>query len=117
MELQDIHKDILALCAADETGLWLIIKRVAKDQYSLEQLPTWVQSKTIEVIGDLLRKGLIEVGNPNGPTFEPISDSLEETIAFIEREWDKLGKTPNIGDLCWVRATSAGEQLARELDL
>jgi hypothetical protein len=117
MELQEIHKEILDLCNDDDTGLWLIIKRVAKDAYSLNNLPVWVRLKTIEVLSDLLGNGLIEAGYPNGPKFRPISLSADEAIAYIQQEWDKLERVPNIGDICWFRATSSGEHLAEDLGL
>lgn len=117
MELQEMHKEILGLCADDDTGLWLIIKRVSKDAYSISSVPDWVRQKTLTLIRDLLQGQLIEAGNPNGPKFQSLFSSVPETITYIETEWDKLGKTPNIGDICWFRATPAGEQLARELHL
>ncbi len=122
MELQDIHKKILALCAYDYTGLWLVITRVNKDAYSLDKLPEWVHQKTIEVIRYLLQSGLIETGNfeaedSGGFKFQPIPLPIDEVIKYIEREWDELGRTPNIGDVCWFRATPIGKQLAHDLGL
>lgn len=118
MELQDIHKDILTECADDDVGLWSIIWRVNQGPYASDaKLPEWVRQKTIQIVRDLLQDQLVEAGNPNGPKFQQLSSSVNETIAFIEREWDRLGKTPNIGDICWFRATRAGEKLARELNL
>jgi hypothetical protein len=118
MELQDIHKAILAECAYDDVGLWAIVWDVNQGPYGSEaRLPEWVRQKTIETIRDLLQSGLIEAGNPNGPKFQSVSSSVDETIAYIEREWDRLGRAPNIGDVCWFRATPAGEQLAHELNL
>jgi len=115
MNLPVIHKEILKLCADDDTGLWLIIKRVAEDAYSIVSVPDWVRQKTMEVIRDLLENELIVAGNPNGPKFQPLFSSVPETMTYIEQEWAKLGKTPNIGDVCWFRATPPGEQLASEL--
>jgi len=118
MELQEIHKDILAECADDDMGLWAIIRRVYQGPYSYHaRLPEWVRQKTIEIVRDFLQDQLIEAGNPNGPTFQPLSASVDEIIAYIEREGDQLGRTPNIGDVCWFRATSAGKKLANDLDL
>ena len=116
MELSETHKEILRLSADDDTGLWLIIKRVAKDAYSTTSTPKWVRRKVIEVIRDLLDNQLIEAGNPNGPNFQPLFSTTNEIIRYIEQEWDGLGRTPNIGDVCWFRATPAGEKLDQELN-
>lgn len=122
MDFQDIHKEILGLCADDDIGLWLIIKRVAKDDYIIDSVPEWGRQKTLEVLRDLLQNGLIGAGNfqakdSGGYEFQPLKLSTDEVINYIEREWDELGKTPNIGDICWFRATLAGEKLADDLGL
>ncbi|HET9909552.1 MAG TPA: hypothetical protein VFQ23_23090 [Anaerolineales bacterium] len=117
MKLQNIEKEILGLCVDDDTGFWLIIKRIAKDSYSIVSVPESVRKKTMEVIRHLLQNQLIVAGNPNGPKFRACSLSTPDLIAYIVQEWDKLGSTPNIGDICWFRATPAGEKLARELEV
>lgn len=122
MRLQDTHKNILALCADDDTGFWLVVKTIANGAYSFEKLPEWVRPKTIEVLRDLLQSGLIEAGNFESQNsgsykFQPILLPTDEVIKYIEREWDELRKLPNIGDICWFRATLAGKQMADELGL
>src|SRR5688572_24763410 len=102
-----------------------------------------VKEKAIEIIHDLLQGGLIEAGFPelpehvqtqlqelqqqnprpmraidellknNLPSWKPLSYSVSDTIAYIQREWDGLGRDPNIGDIIWFRATAAGERLAQ----
>lgn len=121
MELQEIHKEILALCAHDYLGFWLVVKRVAKDAYS-DKLPEWVRPKTLEAIRYLLQSRLIEAGNfehkdSGSYKFQPMLLPVDEVIRYIEREWDELGRTPNISDICWFIATSLGEQLANDLGL
>jgi len=121
MELQEIHKEMLALCAHDYLGFWLVVKRVAKDAYS-DTLPEWVRPKTLEAIRYLLQSGLIEAGNfehedSGSYKFQPMLLPVDEVIRYIEREWDELGRTPNISDICWFIATSLGKQLANDLGL
>ena len=118
MELQEIHKEILALCVDDYTELWLVIHRMSKDAYPRDSMPTWVRQKTLEVIDDLLHCGLISIGDFWGkPKFKPMSVTVTEAIDYIERIWDDLGHTPTIGDGCWFKATSDGEQLVHELGI
>jgi hypothetical protein len=117
MVYQDLEKEILYLCSDDETELWLIINRVSKYSYNATIDSKLVREKTIEIIRKFLTDDLIEVGNPNELSFEKLLLSVDETIAYIEEEWNKLSKTPNLGDICWFRATPKGEQVAHELGL
>jgi hypothetical protein len=119
MELQEIHKKILALCADDYTGLWMIVSAIAEDAYSFETVPDWVRQKTIDILRDLLQSNLIAGGriDPASHDFRPFYFSVEDTIGFVEREWETLGKTPNIGDVCEFFITLEGKQLAQKLNL
>jgi hypothetical protein len=115
MELQEIHKKILALCVDDYSELWIVIAYVSNDAYSWDSMPVWVRQKTIEVIEDLLHNGLIEIGEFwEKPKFEPMSVSTPEAIAYINKMWDELGRTPNLGDGCWFVATEKGKLYAKE---
>ncbi len=122
MELEDIHKKLLADCAYDDMGLWVVVSYVSDDAFSDDSMPEWVRQKTLEVIRFLLQKGLIEAGNfehedSGGYRFQPMLLPVDKVINYIEREWDELGRAPNIGDICWFRATPAGKKLAGELGL
>lgn len=122
MDIQDTHKEILELCIGDGVGFWLILKRISKDTYALDSVPEWVRQKTMTVIKDLMQSRLIEAGHfdpddTGGFRFRPILLSVDEVIKYIEQEWDRLEKTPNIGDVCWFRLTLAGKQLTSELGL
>lgn len=112
MKLQKIHKLILVECTQDNVGLWSIIWKVNQGGYAYtSKLPARIRLRTIEIIRDLLQDHLVEAGNLSGSKFHPLTLSVDETIAYIEQEWDKLGRTPNIGDICWFRATPAGIKL------
>jgi len=118
MELTQHHKEILVECTEDNLGLWSIIWTVNGGGYSKNAiLPEWVRQKTIEIVKDLLAQGLVEVGNFEAESFEfqPLLLSTEETIKYIQREWDELGRPPTIGDVCWFRATATGRQLAQQI--
>lgn len=119
MELQDIHKEVLMLCADDDTGLWLVLRRICGDEYYFGTIPDWLRQKAMSIIHDLLSDGLIEAGNFEGEVsgkykFVPMLLPADEITKFIEQESNDLGKTPNMGDVCWFRATEFGEKLAKE---
>jgi hypothetical protein len=58
---------------------------------------------------ELIEAGNFEVGESDKYIFIPMRLPANEKIDFIQKEWDELGKTPNIGDVCWFRATPAGK--------
>jgi hypothetical protein len=118
MEITEFQKEILLECLEDRIGLWSIIWTINGDGYSTtEVLPDWVRQKTIETVRNLLQQRLVEAGNFEAGSyrFQPMVSSVEETIDYIEREWNALGRNPTIGDVCWFRATAAGEQLAQQI--
>jgi hypothetical protein len=69
----------------------------------------------------MLQYGWLVLGRPidrDGEViFQLYSMSVAETITFIENEWYKLERLPNLGEICWFRATPAGMQLANDLGL
>lgn len=119
MELTDLEKVILALCADDETELWPIVKRISKENYSYAAISELSRQNTIDILRNLLENKLIIAGHIPGMEFErlPII-KVDEVIRYIQQEWDnRLGKTPDLREICWFRATPQGEQLAHELGL
>ena len=118
MELREIHKSVLAECAHDDVGLWSVIVRVYGQSYARHSiLPDAVRRETISIVNDLLSEGLIEAGNPNGLEFMRFSWSVSGIIDYIENEWNRLARTPDVGEVCWFRATPNGKKLANELGL
>jgi hypothetical protein len=117
MELDDFHKEILGECADDDIGLWVIIRHASGDFLYPDVVAEPVRRKALAVIKDLLEEGLIEAGTFHKMIYNPINLSVDETIRFIEEEWDALRRSPSLGDVCWFRATPKGEQLAHDLGL
>jgi hypothetical protein len=75
-----------------------------------------VMRVTTDIIGELLGAGHAIVGNV-------IRDEgllcvrswglgVSETIERIEDEWRALGRSPNLGDICWLELTEAGREYA-----
>ena len=117
MKLDDFQKEILGICADDDIGLWVIIRRSEGDFRYPDKVTELVRRKTLLVIEDLLKSGLIEAGTFQEMIFRPFNMEVKETMQFIENKWDELGHRPSGGDVCWFRATSKGEQLALALRL
>lgn len=117
MDLQPFHKQVLAICAHDDVGLWRIIVRVDREKRLVMPLPKEVRQVAVEAIRVLLEMGLIEAGNPNGPTFAAIPGTPTAVVALIQQGLDDLEEPIGPGDVCWFRATPAGKELAHDLDL
>jgi hypothetical protein len=116
MELTDLEKEVLLLCADYDVGLWEVIRIANGASYSKHHVVSVeVRRKTIEIIRDLLQKGLIQPGSPSAPEFQALFPPSDKVIDFIEQEWDKLGRTPNLGDIIWFTATEVGEQFAQQI--
>ncbi len=117
-ELTNLHKEILVECSEDDVGLWSVIWRVNGGWYSKDEpLPEGVRKKTIEILRDLLEAGLIHAGFPSrdGKVFEALSLSASETIDRINREWDELGRPPDMGEIIWFKSTPEGKHVAQEI--
>lgn len=73
MKLQNLHLEILASCAYDDVGLWVIVRIVSEEEYFANKLPEWVRQKTLQIIRDLLEEGLIEAGKFHGMIYNTYS--------------------------------------------
>jgi hypothetical protein len=116
MKLNKVHRQLLKLCSDDYVGLWFAMTPIEDTSKGAD--PMEVRSKTIRILYELLREGLIQAGFPttDGRDFEPWSISVDEAIECINREWDALGREPSIGDIVWFATTEKGERELRRLN-
>lgn len=120
MEISELQKGLLSYSSHDDMGLWIIPWRITNSGATDESYEN-VRNQSIAVIRNMLENGWLAVGMPidkdRKVVFQLFSMSVDEAIAFIESEWDKLGRLPSLGEVCWFRATPAGKQLTIELGL
>ncbi|MFA6317359.1 MAG: hypothetical protein WC943_08065 [Elusimicrobiota bacterium] len=109
--LPEPHRLILKLCTEEHVGLWFIIPHV--EDYYRGDNEAVIRTKTLAVLGDLMRTGFIKAGKPtqDGISFVAWELSPKEAIARIEKEWRSLGHAPSLGDIVWFTATPAGTRL------
>jgi hypothetical protein len=83
----------------DHVGLWALIGAVkdAEPEGTAED----VRSMTMEVLRYALERSDAVAGHFDGKTyaFVPWEGSADDVIARAEREWDVLGREPNIGEV------------------
>jgi hypothetical protein len=76
-----------------------------------------VKQLTLEVLGEVVQRGLMEVGDLPGQGCRlklwPLTP--QECLARIEREWDALGRSPSLGEICWLQNTDKGDALGEQL--
>ena len=111
--IDTIKRDFLIENSDDYAGLWSLIHRI---KFGLGYTdPATVRGITISLLTELLRQGLIKAGIPRiSGEFEEWQLSPDEIVRRIEKEWDSLGREPNIGDIVWFTTTKAGDVKAQE---
>lgn len=82
-----------------------------------EVAPDLIRKATIQRLRPLLLGGYIEAGYSPYQKGQFESWSVEGDVAVerIDLEWKKLGKDPNIWEVCWFKNTEKGNALARAL--
>ena len=74
-----------------------------------------VRLRTISVVAELLKGGYACVGDPDGRDgFAPWALTEEQALTRIEREWDALGREPDIAEIAWFGLTEKGEEYLAE---
>ncbi len=75
---------------------------------------TDVRTVAIATIRELVDDGLVTVGDLTGDGFVPWNLPARECLARIEREWPTR-RSPDLGEVCWLSNTEAGDAFARLL--
>jgi hypothetical protein len=85
-------------------GLWLIIRGVRRDLH--DEDPNEVRRLTLKLVRDLLARGDVVAGYypPVGSGISagrivPWTGTIDEIVARINKEWDELGREPNIAEI------------------
>jgi hypothetical protein len=106
-----LKSELFEECKDDHVGLWSIIWQVRHaindgtfpGPGSDRSDPKEVRRLSLQMARELLESGHVQAGfpTPDGRGFVPWQLSSAEVLARIEREWDSLGREPNIGDVVW----------------
>jgi hypothetical protein len=114
MTIEEVKKDLIIECSEDEVGLWVVLWYV--HNYVKIDDPEERRQITLKIVYDLLKEELIQAIDPyQRDPYEMWSLSPEETIARIEREWDALGREPNIAEIVEFITTEKGDEVAKKL--
>jgi hypothetical protein len=112
--IRSIGEDALISGLDDWVGLWELV-------HAAERLLTPVgedkiREAVLSAIERLLADELVQVGDLSaGRVFKPWVLSNDLALARIDAEWLRLERLPDIGDVCWLNNTEAGNAKARGL--
>ena len=103
--------DELVVAGADDWVTAAEVAWIAKSMGSATTLHE-IKALSVELMHAVLAAGLMEAGDVTDGGFLAWEVPPEEAVARIERSWEQLGRLPNIGDVCWLANTDAGNRRA-----
>lgn len=103
-KVEALKRYMVALALNDYADLSSFVAdvRVALDIGDPEEL----RETTVGVVRDLIADGLVTPGTPTlAGGFEPWGYDAERAARAIDSYWLRLGRTPELGEIVWFRAT------------
>ncbi len=74
-----------------------------------------IRDLSIRLIRQLIKRGLVEIGDVTETGFRPWNLPVEEAMMRVERDWRMLQRSPSLGDVCWLQNTPEGDSRAKLL--
>jgi hypothetical protein len=110
--------DLIVEGTEDYVGLWEIIHELR--DYFPQANPNQIRLMTIEATREILESGFMEIGmfeSVDGKNWEYQIWNLDidSIINRIEKEWDELGREPNIWEIALLVTTEKGEKEAENI--
>ena len=87
---------------ADEVGLWLI-PATLRDELGITD-PEVLRAMTLDYVRRLLESGEVFAVWYKAHGVDRSNLPIQEIVSRIDREWDELGREPNIGDIVVFRS-------------
>jgi hypothetical protein len=73
-----------------------------------------IERAALEMISELLRRNLMKAGDVTAKGFSEWDMPSDDAVEHIVRAWTKLGRSPDLGEVCWLCNTPQGDALARQ---
>ena len=64
------------------------------------------------VINEVVTAGLMQIGDVTDGGFFEWDLPTGEVVERVAREWRALGRLPDVGEICWLANTTAGDARA-----
>lgn len=71
-----------------------------------------IAAVALDLIRTVLLGGLMEAGEVTDGGFIGWDVPVQVAASRIEHEWARLGRLPNLGEVCWLANTAAGNKRA-----
>ncbi len=111
MSYEQVIDNILANGADDWVPLVVLVR-----QFDATLAGEALLRSCISVVEEGLTSGWVMVGDLN-PRFVAWPLTTASVLARIEQEWRALGRAPELGEICWLANTPAGNERARQSGL
>jgi hypothetical protein len=72
-----------------------------------------IEQVAFAAMSDVLRSGLMQVGDVTDGGFFEWDVSPDDALERVIREWRGLGRSPELGEVCWLANTPAGDLRAQ----
>jgi hypothetical protein len=106
-----LERELLEEMKDDYVGLWEIA-RLVRSELGLED-PEAIREDTLHIIEQMLMRGWIRPGVATDTgDFEAWDTDPGKALLAIREDWDRLGRTPTVGDIAWFDLTEWGERVA-----
>jgi hypothetical protein len=103
--------ELLAECQEDYVGLWVIVSDLEDEAPSCR--PEERREMVLDIARRLLEAGMV-AGQFSGEAFEVWPLAPDQAIERIRDAWDKLGRNPTLGEICWFTAPEASQASGSE---
>ena len=70
---------------------------------------------TLRAIRAVVEKELMQIGDVTDGGFFEWELTPEESLVRVQREWSALGRSPGLGEVCWLANTGAGDIRAKTI--
>ena len=113
--IDQVVADFRREAMGDYVGLWEIVSATIRDLDACSDVD--IRRTTISIVKELLSQGLQAVDLTERGGCTPWHDqNADAVIVRICREWDSLGKAPDIGDIVWFDLPDSGLGSEREVE-
>jgi len=105
--LEAIIEGLFREAEDDEVGLWRLVAAIRHNLGQTTEAD--IQATSLQVVEKLIERGvdLVDYHEGRGWAKWP-EQSVEAKLARIQREWNALGRAPNLGDICWFTLRKNG---------
>ena len=119
MQFSDLQASILLEGLRDYQSMWELAKHIRRKLGPSADADR-VRRTVLQALRPLVEGGYAEFGQlarvDQFSELTPWSLRGKSAIDELERKWIQLGRDPEIGELAWLQLTSAGEEVARQLE-